>query len=162
MGPRQIWRDVCRIAQGTIAFGRYLRSRETIEVAFGMFEAASSAAVVGRTCRYMVRLVNVSEKVCDVKVAIEVCSVTRENGAAKPCARFAKECSIPAKCATAVEFQYDWGSTVLVTIDHAVSPPDEFWLGQIRPQQRYSLSATLSDYTGKRLDQLVIYQELQG
>jgi hypothetical protein len=162
MGPRQIWGDLCRIAQGTVACVRYLRSQETIDVALGMFEAASSAVVVSRPCRYMVRLVNVSEKVCDVKMAVEVSSATPADSAAKPCARFAKQCSIPAKCATAIEFHYDWCSTVMVTIDRVASPPDEFWVGAIKPQQRYRLSAILSDHTGKRLDKLVIYQELQG
>jgi hypothetical protein len=162
MGPRQLWGDLCRIAQGTVAFVRYLRSRETIDVALGMFEAASSAVVVSVPCRYRVRLVNVSEKVCDVKMAVEISSGTPAHSAAKPCARFAKQCSIPANCATEIEFHYDWGSAVMVTIDHVASPPDEFWLGEIKPQQRYRLSAILSDHTGKHLDQLVIYQELQG
>ena len=58
--------------QGAVAFIRYLRSPETIDIALGLFEAASSAVVVGQPCRYVIRIANVSEKVWDVKLTVEI------------------------------------------------------------------------------------------
>ena len=47
-------------------------------------------------------------------------------------------------------------------VDKVASPPDECWVGEIKTLQRYVVSAILSDHTGKHLDKLDIYQELQG
>ena len=62
MGPRLVWRDLCRTVQGAVAFVRYLRSQETIDIALGVFEAASSTVMVGQPCRYVIRIANVQRE----------------------------------------------------------------------------------------------------
>ena len=162
MGPRLVWRDLCRTVQGAVAFVRYLRSPETIDTALGLFEAASSTVMVGQSCRYVIRIANVHARVWDVTLILEISPITPANPAAKPSVRFATHCAILPSRATEIEFHYDWRSTVAVTVDKVASPPDECWVGEIKKLQRYVVSAILSDHTGKYLDQLDIYQELQG
>jgi hypothetical protein len=162
MGPRLVWRDLRRTVQGAVAFLRYLRSPETINIALGLFEAASSAVVVGQPCRYVIRIANVSEKVWDVKLTVEISSCTPANAAAKPYASFTKHCTVLLHSATEIEFHYDWRTTSVFMVDKVASFPDEFWMGEIKTLQRYVVSAILCDHTGKHLDKLDIYQELQG
>ena len=162
MGPRLVWRELRRTGQGAVAFVRYLRCRDTIDIALGVFEAASSAVVVGQSCRYVVRIANVSEKVWDVKLTVEFSSCTPANAAAKPSASFTKHCTVLLHCATEIEFYYDWRTTAVFMVDKVASPPDECWVGEIKTLQLYSVSAILSDDSGKHLDKLDIYQELKG
>jgi hypothetical protein len=162
MGPRLVWRDLRRTVQGAVAFVRYLRSPETIDIALGLFEAASSTVMVGQSCRYVIRIANVHARVWDVTLILEIFPMTLANPAAQPSVRFAKHCAILPSRATEIEFHYDWRSTVTVMIDHVTSSPDIFSRGEIMTGQRYRVSAILSDHTGKHLDQLYIYQELQG
>ena len=162
MGPRLVSQDLCRTVRGIAVFVRYLRSQETIDIALGVLEADSSAVRVGRPCRYVIRIANVSERVWDVKLTLEISSSTPANPAVKPCARFGKHCSVPASRATAIEFHYDWRSTVAVTVDQVASLPDECWVGEIKALQPYIVSAILADHNGKQLDKLEIYQELKG
>jgi hypothetical protein len=162
MGPQQIRRDLCKIVHGALTFTRYLRSQETIDIALGMFEAASSTVMVGRPCRYVVRIANVSEKVWDVKLTVEISSCTLANAAAKPSASFTKHCTVLLHSATEIEFHYDWRTTAVFMVDKMASSPDEFRMGEIKNVQRYVVSAILCDHTGKHLDKLDIYQELQG
>jgi hypothetical protein len=161
VGPRLVWRDLCRSIRGAVAFRRYLHSQDTIDIALGLFEAASSTVVVGRPCRYVIRLANVSEKVWDVKVTLQLASMTAANVRAQPSTGFAKRCAVPRHHATEVECHYDWRTTAVFVVDEAASPPDECWIGEIKIAQRYVVSAVLSDHTGKHLDQLDIYQELK-
>jgi hypothetical protein len=162
MGPRLVWRDLRRAAHGAVAFVRYLRSRETIDIALGVFEAASSAVVTGQPCRYLIRIANVSETVWHVKLTVEISSCTPANAAAKPSASFTKHCTVLLHGATEIEFHYDWRTTAVFMVDKVASPPDECWVGEIKTLQLYSVSAILADETGKHLDKLDIYQELKG
>jgi hypothetical protein len=162
MGPRLVWRDLRRTVQGAVAFVRYLRSPETIAIALGLFEAASSTVMVGQSSRYVIRIANVHARVWDVTLSLEISPLTPANPAAQPSVRVAKHCAILPRRATEIEFHYDWRSTVTVMIDHVAFPPDIFSQGEIKTGQRYCVSAILSDRTGKHLNQLDIYQELQG
>ena len=161
MGPRQIRRDLCKTVQGAVAFVQYLRSQETIDIALGVFEAASSTVMAGRSCRYVVRIANVSEKVWDVKLTLQITSIRAAQIPAQPFASFAKHCIVLPRRATEIECHYDWRTAVVFMIDSVLSPPDEFWTGEIRTLQRYLVSAILCDHTGEHLDTLDIYQELQ-
>jgi hypothetical protein len=161
MGPRQIGRDLCKIVHGAIALTRYLRSHETIDIALGMFEAASSTVMVGRPCRYVVRIANVSARVCEVKLTFQLFSIRATQIPAQPFASFAKHCSIPPRHATEIACYYDWRTTAVFMVDSVASPPDESWTGEIKTLQRYRVSAILCDHTGEHLDTLDIYQELQ-
>src|SRR5262245_21723581 len=161
MGPRQIRRDLCKIAHGAITFTRYLRSQETIDIALGVFEAASSTVVVGRPCRYVLRIANVSEKVWEVKLTFQMSSIRAAQIPAQPLASFAKRCSILPRRATEIECYYDWRTTAVFAVDSVASPPDDSWTGEIKTLQRYRVSAILCDHTGEHLDTLDIYQELQ-
>jgi hypothetical protein len=162
MGLRLVWRDLCRCVQGIVAFRRYLRSPDTVDIALGMFEAASSAVMIGRPCRYVVRIANVGEKVQDVQLTVEISSSSPAHSAATPFARFATHCSILPNRATEIAFHYDWRSAVAVMVDKVVSRTDACWAGEVKTQQPYLVSAILADHTGKRLDRLAIYQELRG
>ena len=162
MGPRQVWRDLCRSVRGVVAFQRYLRSQDTIDVALGLFEAASSTVMAGRICRYVVRIANVSEQVAPVQVIIQMSSMTTANVPAPPAVNFASHWAIQPRRAMAIECHYDWRSTAVFIVDQMASPPEKFWMGEIKTGQRYIVSAILSDHAGKHLDQLDIYQELQG
>lgn len=162
MGPRLVWRDLCRTVRGISTFARHLRSREIIDIALGVFEATASAVMVGQPCHYVIRIANDSEKVWDVILALEVSANTPANSAAKPSARFAKHCLILPSRATEIEFHYDWHSTAMFMIDQVASPPDQCWGGKIKTLQLYSVSAILCDRTGKHLDKLEIFQELKG
>jgi hypothetical protein len=162
VGPRQIWRDLCRSVRGVVAFRRYLRSRDTIDIALGLFEAASSTIMVGRPCRYVIRIANVSEKVAPVEVIIQMSSLAAANVPAPPSVHFARHCTIPPRRVVAIECHYDWRCTAVFIVDQIACPPDKFWMGEIKTGQRYVVSAILSDHSGKHLDQLDIYQELQG
>jgi hypothetical protein len=161
MGPRQIWRDLSRTVKGALAFVRYLRSQEAIDIALGGFEAASSVVMVGRPCRYVTRITNVSEKVWEVKLTFQVSSIRTAQIPAQPFARFAKHYAILPRRATAIECYYDWRTIAVFMVDSVASPPDESWTGEIKTQQRYRVSAILCDHTGEHLDTLDIYQELQ-
>ena len=162
MGPRLVWRDLGRSVRGAVAFGRYLRSRDTIDIALGLFEAASSGVTVGRSCRYTIRIANISEKVWDVKLTVEISLYIKTSLAAEPCARFTKHCSILPSRATEIEFHYDWRSTVTVMVDKVTSPPDACWQRQINDPQRYIVSAILADHNGKHLDTLEILPGVAG
>jgi|SRR5882724_4413349 len=162
MGPRQIWRELCKTVQGAVAFMRYLRSQETIDIALGMFEASSSIVLVGRPCRYVIRIANVSGKVWDVKVTLQTSSIGAARVPAQPSASFAKHCTVLPRRATEIECHYDWHTAAVFMVDSAVSPPDEFCTAEILTLQRYLVSAILDDHTGEHLDTLDIYQELQG
>jgi hypothetical protein len=162
MGSRLVWRDLRRTVQGIAVFVRYLRSRETVDIALGVFEAASSAVVVGQPCRYGIRITNVSEKAWDVTLTVEISSSAPANSPAQPSACFAKHCAILPRRATEIEFHYDWHTTAVFMVDQVASPPDEFRMGEIKTVRRYVMSAILSDHTGKHLDKLEIYQELKG
>jgi hypothetical protein len=162
MGPRQIWRELCKTVQGAVAFKGYLRSQETIDIALGMFEASSSIVLVGRPCRYVIRIANVSGKAWDVKVTLQTSSIGAAQVAAQPSASFAKHCTMPPRCATEIECHYDWHTAAVFMVDSVVSPPDEFYIAEIKTMQRYLVRAILCDHTGEHLDTLNIYQELQG
>jgi hypothetical protein len=162
MGPRLVWRDLCGTVRGAVAFGRYLCSQDTIDIALGMFEASSSTVMVGRPCRYVVRIANVSEKVWDVTVILQISSMRATQVRAQLSAGFAKHCTVLPRRATAIECHYDWRTASVFMVDSVVSPPDEFWIGEIKTGQHYVVSAILSARTGKYLDRLDIYQELQG
>jgi hypothetical protein len=162
MGPRLVWQDLRRTVQGAITFTRYLRSQETIDIALGLFEAASSTSIVSRPSRYVIRIANVDASLWNVIVILEISPHTPALPAAKPSVWFAKHCAMLPSRATEIEFYYDWRSTVTFMIDHVASPPDRFSMGEIKTGQRYCVSAILSDGTGKHLDQLDIYQELRG
>ena len=162
MGPRLIWRDLCRTVQGAVAFIRYVRSRDTIDIALGVFEAASAAVVVGQPCRYVIRIANVSEKVWDVKLTVEISSCTPANASAKPSASFTRHCTVLLHSATEIEFHYDWRTTTVFMVDKVASSPDEFRMGEIKTGQRYVVSAILCDHTGKHLDKLTFISSCRG
>jgi hypothetical protein len=148
--------------RGAVAFQRYLRSQDTIDIALGLFEAASSTIMVGRPCQYVIRIANVSEKVWDVKVTLQMSSMTAANVPAQPSVCFSKHCTVLPRRATEIECHYDWRCTVVFMLDKSTSPPDECWQRELNFPQPYVVSAILSDSTGKYLDQLDIYQELHG
>ena len=160
MGPRQIWQDLRRSARGIVAFRRYLRSQDPIDVALGLFEAASATVMVGRACRYVIRIANVSDKVWDVNVTLQLSSMAAAMVPAQPAACFSKHYTVLPRRATAIECYYDWQTTAVFMVDTMPSPPDEYWQQAIKPPQRYLVSAILRDHIGKHLDQLHIYQEL--
>ena len=162
MGPRRVWRDLCRSIRGAVAFQRYLRSQDTIDIALGLFEAASSTIMVGQPCRYLIRIANVSEKVWDVKVTLQMSSMTAANVPAQPSVRLTKHCTVLPRRATEIECHYDWSTTVVFTVDQSPSLPDESWQRELTTPQRYVVSAILSDLSGNHLDQLNIYQESQA
>jgi hypothetical protein len=162
VGPREVWRDLCRSIRGAVAFRRYLHSQDTIDIALGLFEAASPTTMVGWPCRYVIRVANVSEKAWHVNVILQVSSMTVEPVPALPSVRFTKHCIMLPRRTTVIECHYDWRTTVVFMFDKSPSPPDESWQRELKTPQRYVVSAILSDPTGKRLDQLDIYQELQG
>jgi hypothetical protein len=161
VGPRRVWRDLCRSIRGAVAFQRYLRSQDTIDIALGLFEAASSTIIVGQPCRYLIRIANVSEKVWDGKVTLQMSSMTAANVPAQPSVRLTKHCTVLPRRATEIECHYDWRTAVVFMFDNSSSPPDECWQREIKTPQHYVVSAILSDPTRKHLDQLDIYQELQ-
>jgi hypothetical protein len=148
--------------RGAVAFQRYLRSQDTIDIALGLFEAASSTVMVGRSCQYVIRIANVSEKVWDVKVTLQMSSMTAANVPARPSVRFTKRYTALPRRATEIECHYDWRTTAVFTFDKRTFPPDESWQQELKPPQRYVVSAILSDPAGENLDQIDIYQELQG
>lgn len=162
MRPQLVWRDLRGIAQGAVAFVRHLRSQETIDIALGVFEAASSTVMVGQSCRYVIRIANVSDKVWHVKVTLQMSSISEANVPAQPSARVAKQCTVLPRRTTEIECHYDWRNTAVFTVDTVASPPDRFWTGDIKILQRYLVSAILYDQTGEHLDALDIYQELKG
>jgi hypothetical protein len=162
VGPRAVWRDLCRCVRGAVAFWRYLRSQDTIDVALGWFEAASSAVMVGQPCRYVIRIGNVSEQAWDVNITLQISPMATADVSALPCASFTKHCTVPPRRVTEIACHYDWGPTMMFIVDTVASPPDASWTGEIKPLQRYLVSAILCDHTGKPLDQLDIYQELHG
>jgi hypothetical protein len=162
MGPRQVWRDLCRSVRGVVAFRRYLCSRDTIDIALGLFESASPTVMTGRLCRYVVRIANVSEMAAPVQVIIQISSMSAANVPAPPSVNFASHCTVPPRRAVTREWRYDWRNTAVFIGDQRASPPDTFWIGELPTPQRYVVNAILSDLTGKRFDQLDIYQELQG
>jgi hypothetical protein len=162
MGPRLIWRDICRSIRGAVAFLRYLRAQDVIDIALGRFEASSSTVMVGRPCRYAIRIANVSAKIWDVRVILQMSSIRAAQGPAQPSASFAKHCTVHPRRATEIECHYDWRTAAVFMVDSVVSTPDEFWAGEVSTLQRYLVSAILCDHTGERLDALDIYQELQG
>jgi hypothetical protein len=160
--PLAVWRDLCKSIQGAVALRRYLHPQDTIDIALGLFEAASSTITVGRPCRYAIRIANVSERVWHVKVTLQMSSMTTANVPAQPSGQFTKHCTVLPHRATEIECHYDWRTTVVFILDKRPSPPDECWQGELKTPQRYVVSAILSDPIGKHLDQLDIYQELQG
>jgi hypothetical protein len=161
MGPLSVWQDLRRIVQGTGTLLRFLRSQETIEIALGVFEASSSAVVVGRPCRYLIRIANLSENIREVTLALEISSTPPENSPASPTASFAKHCSLPPRRAIEITWHYNWHASGVFMVDKVASPPDEICRGEIKTHQRYLVSATLCDRSGKQLDRLDIYQELK-
>jgi hypothetical protein len=116
--------------------------------------------MVGRACRYVIRIANVSDKVWDVNVTLQMSSMAAATGPVQPAACFSKHYIVLPRRATAIECYYDWGTTAMFMVDTMPSPPDECWQQAIKPPQRYLVSAILRDHTGKHLDQLHIYQEL--
>lgn len=161
MRPKLVWRDLCRVVRGAIAFRRYLRSQDTLAIALGLFEATSSAVMVGRPYRYVIRIANVSEKVWDVQVTLQISPMATADVPAQLCASFTTHCTVPPRHATEIECQYDWGTGMVFFVDTVASPPDVFWTGEINTPQRYLVRTVLCDHTGTHLDQLDIYQELQ-
>jgi hypothetical protein len=162
VGPREVWRDLCRTIRGAVAFRRYLCSQDTIEIALGLFEAASPTARLGWPCRYVVRIANISEQTWDVNMTLQVSSMTVEPVPATPLVKFTRHCIVPPRRTTEIECHYDWRTSVVFTFDNSPSPPDECWEQELQTPQRYVVSAILTDHTGKHLDQLDIYQELKG
>jgi len=148
--------------RGAVAFRRYLHSQESIDIALGLFEAASSTIMVGWPCRYVIRIANVSDKARHVNVTLQVSPMTLEPAPAPPSVRFTKHCVVPPRRTTGVECLYDWRTTAVFMFDERPSPLDESWQRELKTPQRYVVSAILSDHSGKHLDQLDIYQELQG
>ena len=132
MGPREVWRDLCRTIQGAVACQRYLRSQDTIEIALGLFSAASSTMRLGWPCRYIIRMANISEQACEVKVTLQVSSMTMEPAPATPLARFTKHCIVPPRRTTEIECHYNWRTTAVFMLDNSPSPPDEFWQQEIK------------------------------
>jgi hypothetical protein len=162
MGPRLIWRDICRSIRGAVAFRRYLRARDAVDIALGRFEASSSTVMVGRPCRYVIRIANISAKVWDVTVILQISSMCAAQVPAQPSASFAKRCTVLPRRATEIECHYDWRTAAVFMLDSVVSPPDGCRTGEIGTLQRYLVRAMLCDHTGDPLDRLSIYQELQG
>jgi hypothetical protein len=161
MGPRQIWRDLCRTVQGAVAFVQYLRSRHTIDIALGVFEAASAAVVVGRPCRYVLRIANVSENVWDVKLTVEISPLAPQIRPAGYYARFTKRLTVPPRRTTRIEVDYDWLTKVDFMLSDIASPPDKFRRGEVEVPMLYAVSASLSDPEGNGLDKLTVYQEMK-
>ena len=89
-------------------------------------------------------------------------SITPANSAAKPSVQFYQALRNSAASRHRDRIHYDWRTTAVFMVDKVASPPDEFWTGEIKTLQRYVVSAILCDHTGKHLDKLDIYQELQG
>jgi hypothetical protein len=148
--------------RGAVALRRYLHWQDTIDIAIGLFEAMSSTTMVGGPCRYVIRIANVSDNTWHVTVTLQVSAMTLGPMPAPPSVRFSKHWSIPPRCTTAIECVYDWRTAAVFMVDESPSAPDEFWQLELKTPQRYVVSAILSDLTGKHLDQLDIYQELQG
>jgi hypothetical protein len=109
----------------------------------------------------VIRIANVSEKVWDVKLTLEMSSRTAADVPAQISTSFAKHCTVLPRRAIDIECDYDWRTTVVFLVDTLASPPDQFWKGEINSLQRYVVRAILSDQSGKLLDSLEIYQELK-
>jgi hypothetical protein len=95
-------------------------------------------------------------------VIIQISSISAVSVPAPPSVNFATHCTVPPRRAVALVWHYDWRNTAVFIADQRASPPDTFWMGELPTPQRYVVSAILSDLTGKHLDQLDFYQELQG
>jgi hypothetical protein len=162
VGPRQVWRDLCRIGQGIVTLWRHLRSRETIDLALGGFQATSSVVVLGQPCRYVMRIANVSGNTREVKLTLEIRPMIPPDAATEPSSGFAKHYRVMPRHGIEVEFHYDWSTTGVFMADMLASPPDERWVGEIKTNERYIVSARLCDHSGKQLDRLDIHQELKG
>jgi hypothetical protein len=162
MGPGLVWQDLRRIVQGAFACLRYLRSRENIEIALGLFETASSVVVVGQPCRYLIHIANVSGKIWEVRLAVEVSPLAPQNHPAGHYAWFTKRITVPPHRTTRIEVDYDWLTKVDFMLGDVASPPDEFRKGEVDAPQLYAVSASLSDPAGNSLDKLTVYQELKG
>jgi hypothetical protein len=162
MGPRMVWRDLRRIVQGVSVFLRYLHSGESIDIALGLFETASSSVVVGEPCRYLIRIANVSGKTWEVRLAVKISPLAPQNYPMQHYACFAKQVTVQPRRATQIEVHYDWLTEADLVCDDVASPPDEFRRGEVDALQLYAVSASISDPAGKSLDRLTIYQELKG
>jgi hypothetical protein len=162
MGPQRIWRDLCRAAQGAVAFVHYLRSQETIDIALGAFEATSPTVAVGRPCRYVIRIANASGKIWEVKLVVEISPLAHQDHPARYYAWFIKSITVPPHRTTRIEVDYDWQAKVDFMFGSVAFPPDEFRKGEVDAPQPYAVSASLSDPAGSSIDKLTVYQELQS
>jgi hypothetical protein len=148
--------------RGVVAFGRYLRSGDTVDIALGMAKAASNRVIAGQPCQYDLRIANVSHHVWNVKVILQMARWSPAQVPDQPSISLAMHCAAPPRHATRLECRFDWRTAPVFLVDAVAAPPDEFWVGEILTLQRYRVRALLCDHTGKQLDHLDIYQELEG
>jgi hypothetical protein len=110
----------------------------------------------------VIRITNLSAKVWDVTVTLQMSAMRAAQVPARPAASFARRCTVLPGRATEIECHYDWRTAAVFLVDSVVSPPDACRTGEIGTLQCYLVSAILCDHTGEHLDTLSIYQELQG
>jgi hypothetical protein len=141
---------------------QYLRSQETIDIALGAFKAASSTVVVGRPCRYVIRIANISGKIWEVKLVVEISPLAHQNYPTRYYAWFTKRITVPPDRTTRIEVDYDWHTKVDFMFGNVAFPPDEFRKGEVDAPQLFAVSASLSDPAGSSIEKLTVYQELTG
>jgi hypothetical protein len=162
-GAGLVWRDMMRIIRGASAFVQYLMTREYIDVGLGYLGSDASVAVRGQPSRYIIRVANVRDKVWRGMVVIDIISAEGSNPRQERYASFATQLTVEPRSATAIEIQYDWLAQVAFVIDGSVSSPDEFCQGRVTQlAQRWAVHAVLMDMRRERLDQLTIYQRMEG
>jgi hypothetical protein len=162
-GAGLVWRDVVRTIRGAAMFFQYLMTREHIDVGLGWLGADASVAVLGQSSRYVIRVANVGDKVWRGMVVIDITSAEGSNAPQERYASFAKQLTVGPCSSTALEIQYDWLAQVAFVIDGSVSSPDEFCQGRVtKLAQRWAVHAVLMDMRRERLDQLTIYQRMEG
>lgn len=162
MGPSLVWRDFRRVVRGTAAFFRYLLSKERIDVGLGLFSAESSIVMRSQPSRYFVRIANMKTEAQDVKLTIDICSLSLPKDPKGHLGYFAKNLRVEPRRSTAIEVHYDWHKKACFVVEDLRSLPDEFWRGRCDLPQVFSVNALLFNSRGTQVDRLTVYQELTG
>ena len=161
-GKAQGWlpRDLGRLIEDSVAFLRCLLTTDPVELGLGQLSAASRVAVRGRSNRYVVTIASTRSEPVNVTLVIDIGAVDATPRFDGQYAHFSKHLKALPGVSTRVEIEYDWNARVAFLVDDTLFPPDEIGGATRDGSARYSVSATLLDARGNRLDLLTVYQEL--
>jgi len=159
-GLRLLRRDLQRSVTGTYALLRYLLSYEQLEVALGLFSAASNTAVAGQLNRYTVRVINVSDFPQRCSLSIDIYATNLPRHPEGHYAYFTKHLTVDPGSLSVIGIEYDWRTRARFIRGGTSFAPDDLWRGGIGGYQFYSVTARVCDAQRKQLDHLTVYQEL--